>query len=102
ASSREWLLAEKILHINLLHLPIHIVQEHVHHAGGLPVSRHHHRREDRRHVSWRIREVPFRPSIMIRSHSVEYTLSGRFWSASLHRSLPRSVALVGEQAGSER
>jgi len=52
--------AEKLLGVSLLHLPIHIVQEHVRHAGALPVPRHHRRREDRRHASWRLREVPLR------------------------------------------
>lgn len=52
--------AEKLLRVNLLHLPIHIVQEHVRHAGPLPVPCHHRRREDRRHAPRRLREVPLR------------------------------------------
>lgn len=49
---------QELLRENLLHLPIHIVQEHVSLAGSFPIPRHHRRREDRRHPPRRLREIP--------------------------------------------
>lgn len=52
------LLTQKLFRVNLLHLAIHVMQEHVRHTAFLPVTRHHSGREHRRHPPRRLREVP--------------------------------------------
>ncbi|WVZ08231.1 hypothetical protein V8G54_021577 [Vigna mungo] len=51
---------QKLFRVNLLHLAIHVMQEHVRHTGFLPVARHHSGGEHRRHPPRRLREVPLR------------------------------------------
>jgi len=49
---------QKLFRVKLLHLAIHVMQEHVRHTGFLPVTRHYSGGEHRRHPPRGLREVP--------------------------------------------
>lgn len=54
------LLTQELQRVKLLHLPIHVVQEHVRHTGSLPIPRHHGGGEHGGHSPRSLREIPFR------------------------------------------